>query len=504
VSNLSDLLPAGASGKTIEAVATAIISSKAPVILETAGTVTQVGETTVSPSMPLGSTSTWETQAPQFIMMAADSLNSNRWVIVWRDDVGTPYVYVRIITRSGTTLTMSPISTVYANGGIGGTGVVWDKSTADRFLVIYNNNTGSYGDASAVVCNVTGSVGSESFTYGTPLNAFTTDALTEMTFAGSVVIDLGSGNFFVIWSNEANDYPTGRVLQISSTDTVTAGGSDTVINSNILDADCCNAVVNSTDGSTILVGTMRPTPYISDVGISGTTITTNSTAQIAALTAWDSSAIWILDIDQERFVTAFEDANNNYVYCYVGTLSGGSFSFGSRYAMNNFNTRTYCISNNTTFPDTFAGVSCAFNGKPYGVAGTVTGTTISFNTPTVIDSTNDADQFLALAQQSDNGGHFMTAYAPAPLLAGFATIGKTGGTFSNLTATNFVGIADAAISSAATGTVVVQGGTATGLSSLTTGSKYYVQGDGTITTVSSSVNAGLAISTTSLLLNGDS
>jgi hypothetical protein len=77
-------------------------------------------------------------------------------------------------------------------------------------------------------------------------------------------------------------------------------------------------------------------------------------------------------------------------------------------------------------------------------------------------------------------------------------------TSSNLTATNFVGIADAAISSAATGTVVVQGGTITGLSSLTTGSKYYVQDDGTVTTVSSSVNAGLAISTTSLLLNGDS
>jgi hypothetical protein len=77
-------------------------------------------------------------------------------------------------------------------------------------------------------------------------------------------------------------------------------------------------------------------------------------------------------------------------------------------------------------------------------------------------------------------------------------------TSSNLTATNFVGIADAAISSSATGTVVVQGGTATGLSSLTTGSKYYVQDDGTITTVSSSVSAGLAISTTSLLLNGDS
>ena len=52
MSNLSDLMPAGASGKTIEAVATATITSKAPVILNSAGTVTQVGETSDSAGSP--------------------------------------------------------------------------------------------------------------------------------------------------------------------------------------------------------------------------------------------------------------------------------------------------------------------------------------------------------------------------------------------------------------------------------------------------------------------
>ena len=85
-------------------------------------------------------------------------------------------------------------------------------------------------------------------------------------------------------------------------------------------------------------------------------------------------------------------------------------------------------------------------------------------------------------------------------------LGKTGGTSSNLTSTNFVGIADSAISASAAGSVIVQGGTVAGLSSLTAGSKYYVQPDGTFGTSAGdpSVNAGLAISTTSLLLNGDS
>ena len=72
---------------------------------------------------------------------------------------------------------------------------------------------------------------------------------------------------------------------------------------------------------------------------------------------------------------------------------------------------------------------------------------------------------------------------------------------TNLTSTNFLGISDAAISSAATGNITMKGGIAsTGLSSLTPGSDYYVQNDGTITTVSSDVKAGKALSATAINL----
>jgi len=72
---------------------------------------------------------------------------------------------------------------------------------------------------------------------------------------------------------------------------------------------------------------------------------------------------------------------------------------------------------------------------------------------------------------------------------------------TNLTSTNFLGISDAAISSAASGNITIKGGiAATGLSSLTPASDYYVQDDGTITTVSSSVKAGKALSATAINL----
>jgi len=72
---------------------------------------------------------------------------------------------------------------------------------------------------------------------------------------------------------------------------------------------------------------------------------------------------------------------------------------------------------------------------------------------------------------------------------------------SNLTATNFIGISDAAISDDASGNVTIKGGIASsGLSSLTPASDYYVQNDGTITTASAGKKIGKALSATSINL----
>jgi predicted RNA-binding protein with PIN domain len=68
------------------------------------------------------------------------------------------------------------------------------------------------------------------------------------------------------------------------------------------------------------------------------------------------------------------------------------------------------------------------------------------------------------------------------------------------TATSFIGITNAAISSGATGEVAVKGGLSTNQSSLTIGSNYFVQDDGSLATTSSSTKAGKAISTTALNL----
>ena len=74
--------------------------------------------------------------------------------------------------------------------------------------------------------------------------------------------------------------------------------------------------------------------------------------------------------------------------------------------------------------------------------------------------------------------------------------------FTNLTATNFIGLADAAISDTATGKINVKGSINSKQSSLTIGSDYYVQADGSVSTTSTSpaVKIGQAVTATTINL----
>jgi hypothetical protein len=68
----------------------------------------------------------------------------------------------------------------------------------------------------------------------------------------------------------------------------------------------------------------------------------------------------------------------------------------------------------------------------------------------------------------------------------------------------FIGITNEAIANAATGTVTLKGGVPTNLTGLTIDSDMYLQGDGTISTTSTSpaINIGKAFSTTAMILKG--
>ena len=196
-----------------------------------------------------------------------------------------------------------------------------------------------------------------------------------------------------------------------------------------------------------------------------------------------------------------DQSDSNKGKAVVGTVSGTSISFGDAATW----TTTNSPGTAATFdPDTgqVIVVGTANQGAGQFARGTVSGTSISFSELFTFTSGNTDYPTATYDTGSDRA---VFAYQDAcNSLIGTGIVVQVGST--NLTAQSFVGVADSAISASAAGSVIVQGGTVSGLSSLTAGSKYYVQTDGTFGTSadSPSVNAGLAISTTSLLLNGDS
>jgi hypothetical protein len=73
-----------------------------------------------------------------------------------------------------------------------------------------------------------------------------------------------------------------------------------------------------------------------------------------------------------------------------------------------------------------------------------------------------------------------------------------------LTATNYIGISDAAYANGATATIQTVGSVDDAQTSLTPGLAYYVQTDGTLATTagSPSVFAGTAVAATKILVKG--
>jgi hypothetical protein len=199
-------------------------------------------------------------------------------------------------------------------------------------------------------------------------------------------------------------------------------------------------------------------------------------------------------------VYSFRDlGNSSKGTTIVGTISGTNISFGTEVvftssAVNNVGT---CFQTNAGQVVVAYRDNDATKGKVVG--GTVSGTSITFGSIVIY---RDAGAFYGgnVPVYDSVAGKNVIVYstdAAAPAYQGQAIVQFLGNTNN----TSFIGIADAAISSAASGNITVKGGiAASGLSSLTPNSDYYVQADGSITTSSAGVKIGKAMSATAINL----
>ena len=513
MTNLADLLPAGGGQNNTEFVADGTISSGAPVILTSDGKAAGVSENTASGSLPLGTQLTIESSASSIgrIKVTADPHNTDRWMVSYYNDSGTSGIRFKFVIRSGTSLSVgneinsgsvSGIDNAYAHS------IAFDPSTADKFLMVFmpgSSAPSAYGTA-AVVGTISGSAGSESISWGTP-NRFETANFNVANGIPDRAFALGtSGNYICGWANDPSGVKL-RVLTVSGT-TVTAPGSTTIpYSSGARNGSEFGFKVNPYDATKALIFQVNTDKYIyiTDVAISGSTITATSSGNVVdnSNTYERQGCIDLCYLTSTKFVmiASRESGTGGQGRTQIGNLSSGSFSYGSQIVYSGTSypddyVRQAQVVNSTVTPDKWILVwNDTTNKQSNGRIGSYSGDAITLGTDTEMDS--QAYEYFDVAKADDADGHFLVMGDNNSSTA-WVKLGKTGGTSSNLTSTNLLGIAAGAISDTATGTINTWGSRNEAQTSLTIGSDYYVQDDGTITTSTGGQLIGKAITATQI------
>ena len=437
----------------------------------------------------LGSIVQFDTTNSNYISTVYDS-NSNKVVIVYRDGGNSNYGTAIVGTISGASISFGS-AVVFYSGNAQYISATFD-SNLNKVVIAYQDVGGSvtfYG--TAVVGTVSGA---------------------SISFGSAVVF------------RSANSSHISATFDTTSNKVVIAYSS-----------------TNSSLGSAI-VGT-----------VSGASISFGSE------TVWESSAYQtdlfaVYDANANRVVIAYrDDGDSGKGKAIVGTVSGTSISFGSKVVFEATSTQyPYIVYDSTNNRVVIAYMDGGDGDKGKAVIGTVSGTSISFNTATVFYDTAGVSN-LSASYNSNAGAvviSFRGASAYGLVLEGATTSSSinfgspltiTTNAFSasysdsvydpiskkvviayvdqddsgngkavvyssaatNLTAENYIGISTGGTyASGSTATVKIIGNTSNEQTSLTAGQAYYVQTDGTIGTTAAdpSVFAGTAISATRLIV----
>lgn len=265
---------------------------------------------------------------------------------------------------------------------------------ATHFVITYQDR-GNYYYGTAIVGTVSGSI----ITYGSEyvFNSANTRYCSTIT--------LDTTHFVVAYRNGASSpyYGTAIVGTVSGS-TITYGTeyifnatSTSYISATALDATHFAVAYeddNSSDGYAI-VGT-----------ISGSTITYGTENEFNNEARYISTTT----LDANHFVIAYQDRDNYYGTAIVGTVSGITITYGSEYV---FNTSTTYHPSVTTLDATHFVVAYKDDGNSeYGTAvvGTVSGGTISYGSEYVFSSV-DTSWISATALDAT---HFVVAYMASP------------------------------------------------------------------------------------------
>jgi len=503
MSTLSKLLPAGGAGKVMDFVAYGNLPNGAPVILKADGTVEVISNSSPT-GIPAGAETVFNANTAAYISVAFDPNTAGKFVVAYRDKSNSYHGTAVIGTVSGTAISFGA-EYVFNSGTSNDISVVFDPNTAGQFVVVYSDLSNSnYG--TAIVGTVSGTTISYSAKY--VFNSGTT-VYISISFDPNT-----TGKFVVAYRDQSNSsYGTAVIGTLSGT--TLSFGAEYVFNSGTSN-EISVAFDPNTAGKFVVVYqdavgyAFEGTAIVGTVSGSSISFGSNYSFVSNGVTSFPCLAF---DLNTAgKFVVAYQDSPNSYYgTAKVGTVSGTTLSFGQNAIFNSGVTEYISVAFDPNTAGSFVVAYQDDSNSEYGKAiiAQVSGTTISFLGVNVLNSSRT--DLISISFDPNTTGKFVVAYKDWGLGGyydtghGVAVVGQLATTFpTNLTASNFVGITSKAISNTATGPITLQGGVSTNQSSLTVGSTYYIQADGTVSTVSTSpaVNIGKALNATTLKLKG--
>ena len=470
-------------------VASGTLPNGRPVVVNADGTVAAVAN--VAASASAGTPVVFEAANVANSQTIAYDSSNDKIVIAYRDAGDSSKGKAIVGTVSGSSISFGT-AVEFESGTTPYIRATFDSSNNKVVIAYTDQDDSSYGKA------IVGTVSGTSISFG-----------SAVTFESASVGDIpgicfdSTNNKVVIGYRDGGNSNYGTAIVGTVSGTSISFGSPTVFESansrKIVNAfDSVNGKVviayrdygNSSAG-TAIVGT-----------VSGTSISFGSA------TVFNDAVDGIglnYDVQSGKVVVSFQDDGGfAHGIARVGTISGTSISFGTEVTYNAAST----IAPDHVYDPTTQKTIIAYRdsaGGSYGefVEGTVSGTDISFSSPTNFSGTNavrevtmayhtTAKKVVVAYDDNDNSDY------------GTAVVITPSGNYPNLTSENYIGIANSGAADGAGVIIDTQGAIADNLSSLTAGQSYFVQNDGTLGTTAAdpSVFAGTAVSATKLIVKG--
>ena len=448
---------------------------------------------------------------------------------------------VGVVTQTGSADPSFGTPAVFQSSSTNYTGATYD-STNGKVVLVYRDNGASRGKA------IVGTVSGTSISFGSAVefhSSASQDNRVEFVGSGKVVVAYQQGGSPYYGKARVGTI-SGNSISFGSEVTFESGNASNI--GMAYDSSNDRVVIAYRDGGnsnygTAVVGT-----------VSGTSISFGTPVVFESAGIYYASATY--DSANGKVVIAYRDTgNSDYGTAIVGTVSGTSISFGSAAVFEsgqaNYITSTYDSTNQkviiaygdwgnnsygTAVVGTVSGTSISFgtpvvyetsqsafnaavydsakkkvviayrdgNNSSYGTAivGTVSGTSISFGTPVVFESAQS--NYQVAAYDSTNEKVVIAYYDAGNSDYGTAVVFSSNTLATNLTANNFIGFSDDNYTNGQTAKIQIAGSVDDAQTGLTTARTHYVQNDGSLSTTAGnpSVEAGTAVSATKIIIKG--